>query len=133
MLYLVEEKSGTGDYSNNALSGTDNTIETGSVDGTVYTLAVEKEPKELGFFKYKGEKLLAHKAYLAIPSSQDAIRMVFDDNGFTGIKETQCDADKKAERYFDLQGRPVANPTKGLYIVNGKNIALDDAGMLQGL
>jgi len=127
MLSLYEFKGvmEVGDYSNNALRGSDDTIETSSVssvDGTVYTLAVEKEPKELGFFKYKGEKLLAHKAYLAIPSSQDAIRMVFDDNGFTGIKDTQRDDAKKAERYFDLQGRPVANPTKGLYIVNGKKI-----------
>ncbi len=122
MLYLVEENSGAGDFSNNALRGSDNTIETSSVDGTVYTLAVEKDPKELGFFKYTGEKLLAHKAYLAIPSSQSAIRMVFGDSDYTGIKDTQRDAARTAERYFDLQGRPVANPTKGLYIVNGKKI-----------
>ena len=125
MFYKADEEGWKDDLKYNALRGSDNTIETSSVssvDGTVYTLAVEKEPKELGFFKYKGEKLLAHKAYLAIPSSQDAIRMVFDDNGFTGIKDTQRDDAKKAERYFDLQGRPVANPTKGLYIVNGKKI-----------
>jgi hypothetical protein len=26
--------------------------------------------------------------------------------------------------YFDLQGRKVANPTKGLYIVNGKKVVI---------
>ena len=26
--------------------------------------------------------------------------------------------------FFDLQGRKVANPTKGLYIVNGKKVVI---------
>ena len=27
--------------------------------------------------------------------------------------------------YYDLQGRPVANPTRGLYIVDGKKVVID--------
>jgi len=27
--------------------------------------------------------------------------------------------------YYDLQGRPVANPTRGIYIKDGKKIAVD--------
>ena len=30
----------------------------------------------------------------------------------------------KVEGYYDLQGRKVAQPTKGLYIVNGKKVVV---------
>ena len=43
----------------------------------------------------------------------------------TGIIATQNDkGETKNDIYYDLQGRKVANPTKGLYIVNGKKVVI---------
>ena len=33
--------------------------------------------------------------------------------------------DKGTTPYYDLMGRPVANPTRGIYIKDGKKIAVD--------
>lgn len=38
----------------------------------------------------------------------------------TGIVEMNSNRTKVSNQYYDLQGRKVAQPTKGLYIVNGK-------------
>lgn len=45
------------------------------------------------------------------------------DNEATGISEVQ-DAKQKVQGCFDLQGRRVAQPTKGLYIINGKKVVI---------
>lgn len=38
----------------------------------------------------------------------------------TGIKDVRWQLSNQGNRVYDLQGRSVVNPTKGLYIVNGK-------------
>ena len=77
-----------------------------------------------GVFKMAtGAKLNAGKAYLA--TSYDVtgvgareLKIVFDGET-TGIKAIETVADKNV---YDLQGRKVAAPTKGLYIINGKKM-----------
>ena len=46
--------------------------------------------------------------------------MRFDDDT-TAIDSIENDADK-APVYYDLMGRRVVNPTRGIYIVNGKKV-----------
>ena len=67
-----------------------------------------------------------YRAYFqaASPSAARSLNMVIDDEGTTGLQQIRTiDADG-TERYYDLNGRQIANgqkPTaKGLYIVNGK-------------
>lgn len=48
----------------------------------------------------------------------------FDDNETTGIKDAVKNEESGMKNYFDLQGRKVAQPTKGLYIVNGKKVVI---------
>ncbi|MBO4810380.1 MAG: hypothetical protein J5552_02305 [Prevotella sp.] len=43
-----------------------------------------------------------------------------EETGTQGISDTVQRAMSNAQRFFDLQGRSVNQPTKGLYIVNGK-------------
>jgi hypothetical protein len=50
-----------------------------------------------------------------VPSSAPVF-MAFD-NGTTGIKLVQAEGD---DSYYDLNGRKVLNPKKGIYIHNGK-------------
>ena len=44
------------------------------------------------------------------------------DGELTGIRTIESGVQDVENEYFDLQGRKVAQPTKGLYIVNGKKI-----------
>ena len=69
----------------------------------------------------------ANKAYLAVPDAVGArvLGYAFDDEGTTGIESIANSKQPTANgQYFDLQGRRVAQPTKGLYIVNGKKVII---------
>lgn len=78
------------------------------------------------FKKATGAKLKAGKAYLSTTFDVTAagapeLKIVFD-GGTTGINAVQGSEFKVNGQFYDLQGRKVANPTKGLYIVNGKKV-----------
>ena len=64
------------------------------------------------------------KAYLngTISLTAPALTISFGDET-TGINNVNRETITN-NRYFDLQGRKVVNPTKGLYIVNGKKIII---------
>ena len=64
--------------------------------------------------------LAPFRAYFTIPSGAARIALSFDGVA-TGI-ETLNQSPLNVNQYFDLQGRRVAQPTKGLYIVNGKKV-----------
>lgn len=67
----------------------------------------------------KGE-IAAGKAFLKVAGNLvHAFNVVFGDE--TGISEVVRDGEKESA-IFDLSGRRVAKPAKGLYIVNGKKI-----------
>lgn len=66
----------------------------------------------------------ARRAGEDIPSTL-RVRLLGSDGETTGIVEMEEGIRKKEEgndAYYDLQGRKVAQPTKGLYIVNGKKL-----------
>ncbi len=66
--------------------------------------------------------IAANKAYLAVPQgSAPAMGFGFDDDttGIQNIERTISD-----NQYYTLDGRRVAQPTKGLYILNGKKIVV---------
>lgn len=87
-------------------------------DGTFYVLA--KKNDVVGFYKLaSGQKVPAGKAYLVI-SSGNAPEFV-GIGGTTGIDATLNEGVEMTDGViFDLSGRRVANPTKGIYIKNGK-------------
>ena len=77
----------------------------------------------LGFYKANGQKVAAGKAYLRVTSGTDAkINLTFDDEttSISNISTNRVDDGK----YYNLQGMEVKNPTKGLYIVNGKKVII---------
>jgi hypothetical protein len=61
----------------------------------------------------------------AIPAGARDFKFVFEDDGETtaisSMHNSQCTMHNE---YFDLQGRRVAQPTKGLYIVNGRKVVI---------
>jgi len=71
--------------------------------------------------------LPAGKAYLHLEADPSASRefLELDFGGdVTAISEMEDVRSKKDDVYYDLQGRRMLYPTKGLYIVNGKKIII---------
>lgn len=67
----------------------------------------------------------ANRAYLLksdIPANARSLNLVFDET--TGISTTQMTNDLLSKDFFNLAGQRVAQPTKGLYIVNGKKVII---------
>ena len=59
----------------------------------------------------------AYKAYLALPQGQySQARYLLTPNTSTGINNALTNDATSAQRYFDLQGRRVMHPTKGVYV-----------------
>ena len=113
----------TDDITANELLVSDGTV-TG--DGsTIYVLA--NGSNGVGFYLVEnGSAITAGKAYLKV-SGENAARQFIrfgDDNGATGIDSLTPALSKGEEVYYDLQGRRVAQPTKGLYVVNGKKVII---------
>jgi hypothetical protein len=69
--------------------------------------------------------IVANKAYLAVPASVAGARngFAFGDDSTTGISNVNVNENVNGS-VFDLQGRKVNKPGKGLYIVNGKKVVI---------
>ena len=76
------------------------------------------------FIKSNISYLPANKSYLVVGSSApDNLVIVTEAEYATGIHELNVTpVTDDAKVIYDLQGRQVKNPTKGLYIVNGKKV-----------
>lgn len=100
------------------------TEETVKEANTVFVLM--KGSKGIGFYKNTNDfTLRANSAYLRaedVPTT-DARAFIALDDETTGIADVKA-VKEDAEGMFDLQGRKIAKPTKGLYIVNGKKIVV---------
>ena len=88
-----------------------------------YVLA-QPADKNIGFYLLNAtdRTIAANKAYLVVPAEASGIKaFTFDFGGTTGIENTE--AVTEAEEYYDLQGRRVMNPTKGIYVTkSGKKV-----------
>ncbi|MBR1547715.1 MAG: hypothetical protein IJ637_03195 [Prevotella sp.] len=93
-----------------------------AIDGKdIYMLA--KNGENAQFKKVSAGSVAAGKAYLAVAkSAAPALNVVFAGADVTAIKAV--DAAQQNGAVFNLAGQRVAQPTKGLYIVNGKKIAI---------
>ena len=86
---------------------------------TYYTLAAGPT-----FKKSSGGTLAAGKAYLVMPTA-DAPELGVDFGGTTGINSIENGKLKMENaEVYNLNGQRVAQPTKGLYIVNGKKVVI---------
>lgn len=77
----------------------------------------------IGFYPYSAAYLPAGKAYLTLTDAQAVQKLAFSfGQGTTGIDAIEAGAAGKTATWYDLSGRRVDNPTKGVYIVNGKKV-----------
>jgi hypothetical protein len=90
--------------------------------GTVYRLGF-KSTHGIGFYTYTTNSAPAGIIYLSsINAAREFLDFDFDDNETTGVNEVK--SPNVAGEFFDLSGRKVVQPTKGLYIVNGKKVVI---------
>ena len=85
---------------------------------TENTYVLQNQGEDVNFYKaISGLTVNPFRAYLTTAAA--AARLTFDFNEATGIKTVKT---TEGTEVYNLQGVRVANPTKGLYIVNGKKV-----------
>jgi hypothetical protein len=116
------------DYSDDNLLQVSDRKTTGSKgNSTIYVLA--NRTKGVGFYRWTGDELGAGRVYLNVTSQGGSNAHEFvgfpeeDENGTTAIQDIES-TEPITGPFYDLQGRRVDNPTKGIYIVNGKKIII---------
>ena len=89
-----------------------------------YVLSVNSDHEKLGFYKYSKE-LSSNKAFAVVPSEyvNDAktARVIWYGDETDHVNNIEFIFPEK-EQYYDLQGRKVENPQKGIYIINGRKV-----------
>lgn len=133
---VVLEKTDEGsEYNFTFAAGTDATIgenalvplyteTTLGTDINAYILATKSG---LGFYQLDPESrtIGANKAYLKLPATMNHVRSITIGGPTTGIEETVANGNE-TEEYYDLQGRRVQNPTKGIYVTkSGKKVIIN--------
>ena len=94
-----------------------------SQDGGYYNYVLGKHNGVVGFYKAGGMTVAKDKAYIQTTISSAHIFIDLEDMGVTGVNEiTNTNLTNNTNDIFDLQGRKVVQPTKGLYIVNGRKV-----------
>ena len=80
----------------------------------------------MGFYKFKGGSIKPNRGFMTLDESMaNANIYILDAEAFDalGISEVATTTTENATIY-DIQGRVVTNPTKGVYIVNGKKMVI---------
>ena len=123
----LEEDGNAVDVSGNILAGY---IEDHRVESmTVLTLGIERTTGELGYWKYRGTTLKAHRAYVPasalnnLSADSPGLMLAFgDDMTPTAIRITTPSQPQTAESWYTLDGRRLSGKPaqRGVYIHNGR-------------
>lgn len=131
--YVVPVIESTDEHSLNMLVGTLESTIVNGIDGemTNYKYTVKSGTNTPMFYQFADNSTLsAGKAYLQIPTAwlpataQKSVSIRFDDGETTDIDELKGE-NGEVKTIYDLQGRVVENPTKGIYIVDGKKVFIN--------
>lgn len=113
-------KSGTAAYSASPSHGLlHGTYTQGTVSAGNYVL--QNIDNEVAFYKVDSDKptINPFRAYLTAPVTARMLTFSFD-NETTGVADVRGKMSDGKGEYFNMQGQRVAQPTKGIYIINGK-------------
>ena len=129
--YVVPIMESSDDYSLNMLVGTLEATAVNAVsdDGMYrnYKYTIKDGDSAPLFYQFEdNSSLSANRAYLQIPlswvsSASKSIAVRFDEGEATDIDEIQGETGEESLIY-DMQGREVENPAKGIYIMDGKKV-----------
>lgn len=125
------------DVTGNLLVGTATEQEISGAGYKYYILSASGD-QGLGFYKQGTRagtsiKLKPHRAGLRLPAAiARAKRFIVDFDAAreeaetTGIRDARPSGQPKDNAVYDLQGRRVTRPTRGIYIVNGKKVIINE-------
>ena len=101
--------------------GTGAAVATDAGEGkTNYVLG--KHEGKVGFYKAGGMVVATNKAYLQTTIAAARIDVDFDET--TSLTLVNSEKSTVNNEYYNLAGQRVAQPTKGLYIVNGRKVVI---------
>ena len=112
---------------NDLVAGTGAAVAT--TDGGYTNMILNNVGGNIGFYFAAGQTVAANRAYLHFaaslaPEASSRMVMVFGEET-TGISDTtRLNNKEKITNIYNLSGQRVAQPTKGLYIVNGKKVII---------
>ena len=118
---------------NHLVAGTGDAVATdgGTVDAVAYTnMILNNVNDQIGFYFAADNTVATNRAYLHIATSlapdAEASRMVmvFADDETTGVQNLTPALSEGEGVVYNLRGQRVAQPTKGLYIINGKKVVM---------
>ena len=111
-----------GDKGTTDLEGTTATVAVSSLssDYNYYTLRKTSGENKAGFYQKTEGNIQGFRAYLKVSASSGVREFIFNDLT-TGIEDA-LGAKVNVDNCYDLQGRRITAPKKGLYIVNGKKV-----------
>ncbi len=112
---------------NDLVAGTGATVPTEDGAGNT-NMILNNVGGNVGFYLAADQIVASNRAYLhfdssLVPDPSAPMMMVFDGEA-TGIADVRGKMEDVRSDFFDLQGRKVAQPAKGLYIVNGKKVVI---------
>jgi hypothetical protein len=125
--YIVPHTT-TDMYYSNLLVGVPSTISISPIDGEYTNFILANGSHGINFYTLsEAGNIAGGKAYLHIPTSElpsNARSFKFDfGEDISGIN-SNLNMPSVDAAFYDLQGRKVNQPSKGLYIVNGKKVIL---------
>ena len=106
-----------------AVGDNDLRVSTGEDVANMYVLAMNPT---IGFYPWAGTTdLSAGKIYLQGKASYGAREFLgFNDGETTAINEVRSLKPEVRGEYFNLNGQRIAQPTRGLYLVNGRKVVI---------
>ena len=122
-LRISDTENATAPSPNKLIAGSSSGFDSWISGSNIYVLTVHNN--QLVFAEVNGQQAQvdAEHAYLDLNNSNARARLtiIFDDNnnGATGIDVVESN-EQGREIVYDLHGQRVQNPTKGVYIINGK-------------
>ena len=137
--FVVPVIESTDEHSLNMLVGTLESTVVNSTDGEMsnYKFTIAEGDTAPMFYPFEDNTTLsAGKAYLQIPTAwlpataQKSVSIRFDEGETTDIDELKGENGKlkgesgDVKTVYDLQGRKVDTPSKGIYIINGKKVII---------
>ena len=132
--YTVPVTTTAATISDNELVGVTEDTAIDYIAGGKYNYILQKDGDDLVFRKATGAKLRANRAYLSTTYDVTAVGapvlevVIGGENGddnTTGVSEkVTVESGEASATVYNLNGQRVSQPTKGLYIVNGKKVIL---------
>ena len=101
------------------------TVETNGKTSRVFNINPNTSVRNpLGFYRYRGTTVKGNKAFLLVDANTSGAKLdgydMENEETTAGIEEVATPKTNNEAVYYDLQGRRVEKPNRGIYIVNGQ-------------